>query len=59
MIINCISERSAPQVFSIKGDYALLFFNFLIIGLRDSSANSWFEIFSFLEALPEVFLSKI
>ena len=32
--------------------------NFLITGLCNSSANSLFEIFSFLIPLPEVFLSK-
>ena len=31
---------------------------FLITGLCNSSANSLFEIFSFLIPLPEVFLSK-
>ena len=35
---------------SIKGECTFLFSNFLIIGLCNSSANSLFDIFSFLTA---------
>ena len=66
LLINCISARSAPQILCIKGECTFLFLNFLIIGLCNSSANTLFEIFSFLIPLPanlfarvaEVFLSK-
>ena len=58
LLINCISVRSAPKVLSIKGQCTFLFKNFPIIGLFSSSANSLFEIFSFLMPLPEAFLSK-
>ena len=37
----------------------ILFLNFHIIGLCNSSANSLFEIISFLKVLPEVDLSTI
>ena len=48
LLINCISIRSAPQILSINDDCTFLFLNFLIIGLCNSSANSLFEMFSFL-----------
>ena len=60
LLISCVSTRSAPQILSIKGDCTFLFLNFLIIGLCNSSADSLFEIFSFLIALPEfLFYQKI
>ena len=43
--INCISARSAPKIFSIKGECTFLFLNFVVIGLCNSSANSLFQIF--------------
>ena len=63
---NCISARSVPQILSIKGDYTFSLLNFLMIGLCNSSANCWSDIFSLLIPLPanlfasvaEVFLSK-
>ena len=57
LLINCISARSAPQIWSIKGEYTFCFLNFLIIGLCNYN-NSWSGIFSFLVLLPEAFLSK-
>ena len=45
LLINCISTRSAPQTLSIKVQCS-----FLIIRLCNSSANSLFQIFSFLIA---------
>ena len=42
-----MSVRSAPQISSIKDECTFLFLKFLIIGLRNSSANPLFEIFSF------------
>ena len=48
VLINCISARSAPQILSIKGECTYLFLSFLIIDLCNYSANSFFEIFSFL-----------
>ena len=53
-----MSARLAPQILSIKGEYAFRFSNFLIIGLRNSSANYWFDMFSFLTAPPDVFFIK-
>ena len=55
LLINCISDRSAPQILSIKDDCTFLFLNFLVIGLCNSSANSLLEIILFLIPLPEVF----
>ena len=52
------SARSTPQILSIKVVYISRFLNFLIIGLRSSSANSLLEIVSFLTVLPVVYLSK-
>ena len=59
LLINCISARSAPQLLSIKDECTFLFLKFLIIGLCNSSANSLFEIFSFLTVPAEVFYQKI
>ena len=47
---NFISPRSALQIFSIKDKYHVRFLNFLITGLCNSSANYWFDIFSFLNS---------
>ena len=59
LLINCISEKSAPQILSIKGDCTFLFLNFLIIGLCYYSANYWFEIFSFSIPLPVKLFTSI
>ena len=40
LLINCILARSAPQILSLKDDCTFRFFNFLIIGLYNTSANS-------------------
>ena len=53
-----ISVGLAPQVLSAKSEWTLLFSNVLIIGLCKSTANSLFEIFSFLVSLPQVFFIK-
>ena len=58
LLINWISARSAPQILSIKGQYAFRFLNFLIIGLCNSSPNSWFDIFSFLTASAGISFMK-
>ena len=58
LLIYCISARSAPQILFIKDECTFLFLNFLIIDLCNSSANSLFDIFSFLIGPAEVFLSK-
>ena len=58
LLINCISARSAPQILSIKGDRTLLFSNFLKTALCNSSANCFFEIFSFSIPLADVFYKK-
>ena len=52
LLINCISARTAPQILSTKVECTFLFLNFLIIGLRSSSAYCWSDIFSFLMPLP-------
>ena len=54
-----MSTRSAPQILSIKEECTILFLTFLIIGLCNYSADSLFEIFSFLTVPPEIFLSRI
>ena len=64
VLINFISARSAPQILSIKDECAFRFSNFLIIDLCNSSAYSWFHIFSFSIPPPELlalegFLLKI
>ena len=51
--------RSAPQILFIKGECTFLFWDFLMTGLRNSSANFLFEIFSFLTVTLEVFYQKI
>ena len=58
-VANCISARTAPQILSVKVECTFVFLNFLIIGLRNSSANVWFEIFSFLIPQPEADLSRV
>ena len=55
LLINWISARSAPQILSIRGECTFLLLNFLIIGFYNSSADSLFEIFSFLMPLSEIF----
>ena len=55
LLIDCISVRSAPQILSIK-DYYTFCFPSLLIGLFNSSANCWFDIFSLLSAL---FIKKV
>ena len=49
-----ISTRLAPEIFSLKDQHTFRFPNFLIIGLRNSSANCCFGIISLLTAQPEV-----
>ena len=51
LLINYISARSPTQILSLKGECAFLFLNFQI-GLCNSSANCFFEIFSFSIPLP-------
>ena len=74
-LINCISATSTPQMLFIKDEHTCRFSNFLIIGLCNSLANSWFDICSFLTTnlcraakvseranvgeLPEVFYQKL
>ena len=59
LLINYILARSAPKILSIKGDFTFLFSNLLIIDLCKSSANSFFDIFSFLIAPEKVFYQNI
>ena len=33
LLINCISARSEPQIFSVKGQCTFLLLNFLITGM--------------------------
>ena len=58
-LINCTSERSAPQILSIKGENAFRFSNFLIIGLCNSSARSLLDMISFLIAPPANLLVRV
>ena len=50
--INYISARSSTQILSIKDERTFLFSIFRVIGLFNSSPNSWFEIFLYLIPLP-------
>ena len=54
---NFISARSATQIFCKKDEFTFCFSKFLIIGFCNSSANSWFNIFSFLTPPLEADLS--
>ena len=51
-----INNISTPNI--IKDECTFQFSNFLIVSLCNSSANSWFDIFSLLTAPPEVFHQK-
>lgn len=44
LLIDCISARPAPDMLSIKGEYTLRVWNFLMIGLCNSSGNYWFGV---------------
>ena len=39
LLINCISARSVPQIFSTKDECTFLFSNVLITGMWNSFAN--------------------
>ena len=57
LFINCISTKLAAQILSLKDEYTFCFSNFLIIGLCNSSTNSWFNIILLLTApLGNLFL---
>ena len=58
LLINCKLARSAPQILSLEDEYTFLSFNFLIIGLCNSSANSLLDIISFLIPPPDASVSK-
>ena len=58
LLINCKPARSTPQVLSIKDECSFRFSKFLLIGLCNYSANSWFVMFSFLLPPPEFFDQK-
>ena len=42
LLINCLSAKSAAQILSLNAEYTFLILNFLIMGLRSSSANCSF-----------------
>ena len=50
LLFDCISARSALQILSVKGECTFGLSNFLIIGLCNTSANSWFRKISHLTA---------
>ena len=50
LLLNCISAKSAPRTFSIKGECTFPLLKFLITGLCNSSASSLLEAISFLVA---------
>ena len=54
----CLLIASAPQILSMKNECTFLFLNILIIGLCNTSANSFSKICSSLTVQPEAFLSK-
>ena len=43
LFVYCISTRAAPQIMYLRGEYTFRFTNFLIIGLCNSSVNSWLK----------------
>ena len=58
LLIKCISVRSTRQIWYIENECTFSFSNLLVIWLRNSSANSLFEIFSFLiHSFLEILLS--
>ena len=45
LLVKCISAQKAPKlILSLQDEYSLHFSRFLIIGLRNFSANCWFDI---------------
>ena len=58
LLINYVPASSAPKRLYTNCDCTFLFLEFLIISSCNSLAYLFFEIFSFLIPLPEVFLSK-
>ena len=59
LLVNCISNKSASYIFSIKGGGTFVLFNFLIIGYCNSLANFLLGVFSFLTPLLEVFYQEL
>ena len=59
LLINCISGRSAPQILSLKDNYIFRFSSFLITGLCNSVANSWFGISSLITPLPPTLFARV
>ena len=55
LLISCISASSATRILSLKEEYTFRFFNFLIIDLCNSSANSLLDTISFLTSPLEFF----
>ena len=58
LLISCISASSAPQILSLKYECTFLFWNFLIIDLCNSLANSLLEIFSVSTVPPKVYFIR-
>ena len=52
ILINCISEGTAPQILSIKDERTFNFSDFLIICFCNSSANPRFDMISLLIVSP-------
>ena len=59
LLINCKSAKSVSQIFSRKGECTFHFSNFLIIGLRNYSANSLLEVILFVTAKLTSFKNSI
>ena len=57
LLVNCISARSTPQILSIKDHCIFCLLNFLIIGLYNSLADSWFNKLAI--STPPTFYQKI
>ena len=53
LLINCISARSATKILSLNDEYTFRFSNYVVIGLCNSPAYSWFDMFLFLAEPPE------
>ena len=58
LLMNCMLVTSAPQILPGKDECTFHFSNFLIIGLCNPSANSWFDIFSIFILPPPFFYQE-
>ena len=58
LLISCTSARSGSQILPVKVECTFRFFNFLITGMCNPSANYWSDILSFLNTTTRSFFIK-